>query len=59
MFVFSPYFPGTLEIQFSHVLGIVWISVSGEMFKRNVCVFLYFSLTMGIHFPHEMEILIF
>ena len=46
-----------MEICFTHVLETAWISASHKKFKKistlkcYVCVFPYFSLTMGITFP--------
>ena len=101
MFVFSHIFPLslTMGIHFSYILGTVWISASSKIFKKpinlkclcfpilflyngnpffpcfgncldfwlkrkisetlnfwNVCVLSYFSLTMGIHFFHNLGI---
>ena len=36
MFVFSPYFFWIMEIHFSQVLGIVWISASSKMSKKPI-----------------------
>ena len=57
MFVLFPYFSRITGIHFSHILGIVWISASSELFKKpiNVCVFPYFSRIMEIHFSHVLQ----
>ena len=36
MFAFFPYFSRIMGIHFSHVLGIVWISASSEIFKKTI-----------------------
>ena len=36
MFVFFPYFSRIMEIHFSQVLGIVWISASSKIFKKPI-----------------------
>ena len=36
MFVLFPYFSRITGIHFSHVLGIVWISASSELFKKPI-----------------------
>ena len=60
MFVFSHTFPVLWKSTFPMfwVLGIVWISASCEICKKHLtlecCVFSYFSLTIGNHFPHVL-----
>ena len=36
IFAFSPYFSRIMGIHFSHVLGIVWVSASSEIFKKTI-----------------------
>ena len=36
MFIFFPYFSRIMEIHFSQVLGIVWISASSKIFKKPI-----------------------
>ena len=36
MFVFFPYFSHIMGIHFPHVLGVVWISASSEIFKKAI-----------------------
>ena len=36
MFIFFPYFSRIMEIHFSQVLGIAWISASSKIFKKPI-----------------------
>ena len=62
MFVFSHTFPVLWKSTFPMfwVLGIVWISASREICKKQLTldlecfVFSYFSRTIGNHFPHVL-----
>ena len=36
MFVFFPYFSRIMGINFSHVLGIVWIQASSQIFRKPI-----------------------
>ena len=57
---FFPYFSRIMGIHFFHVLEIVWISASFEIFKKLInlkCLYFpIFFLTVGIHFSHILGI---
>ena len=50
MFVFFPYFSRIMEIHFSQVLGIVWISASSKIFKKPINLK---CLCFSILFPYN------
>ena len=50
MFVFFPYFPHIMEIHFSQVLGIVWISASCEIVEKPINLK---CLCFSILFPYN------
>ena len=57
IFVFFPYFSHIMGIHFSHVLRVVWIFASPEIFKKHenlkcLCFPICFSRSMEIHFLH-------
>ena len=57
MFDFFPYFSHIMGIHFSHVLGVVWISASSEIFKKPInlkyfCFPILFLYQDNPLFPH-------
>ena len=50
MFVFFPYFSRIMEIHFSQVLGIIWISASSKMLKKLINLK---CLCFSILFPYN------
>ena len=55
-----PYFSHTMQIYFSHALGIVWISASRKIFEKAITLeflcFPHFSCTTEIHFQQVQEL---